>query len=103
LLSDLPGSERVVPAKVFEYFATRRPILAVAPGGELAEILYDCPAARRFAPADVPGISAHLEQAVRDHQNGRVSLIPAWDDSRYDRRAQAGQLASILDSVQSDR
>ena len=39
LLSDLPGAERVAPAKVFEYFATGRPILAVMPEGEIAGLV----------------------------------------------------------------
>jgi hypothetical protein len=44
LLSGVEGAERVVPAKVFEYLASRRPILAIAPQGELWEIVRAYPA-----------------------------------------------------------
>lgn len=37
--SDLPGSERVIPGKTFEYMATRNHILAIVPDGEAKNIL----------------------------------------------------------------
>ena len=43
LLSDLPEAGRVVPAKMFEYLAVRRPIFAIVPPGEVSSLLQDCP------------------------------------------------------------
>src|SRR5436190_10915798 len=99
LLADLPGADRVVPAKVFEYMAAKRPILAVGPRGEGWDLLDDYPAAGRFVPADVGGISRWLAGQLERHWAGGASPFPDWDASRYDRRSQAGQLAEILESV----
>jgi glycosyltransferase involved in cell wall biosynthesis len=38
-LSDLPGAEKIIPGKTFEYLATPIPILAVIPKGVTAEIV----------------------------------------------------------------
>jgi glycosyltransferase involved in cell wall biosynthesis len=99
LLADLPGAGRVVPAKLFEYMAARRPILAVAPPGEQWDLLEDYPAAHRFVPRDVPGISSWLAQEIRRPRTAAPASLQGWDCTRYDRRHQAGQLAAILDCV----
>jgi glycosyltransferase involved in cell wall biosynthesis len=38
-LSDLPGAERIITAKAFEYMATGKHILAIAPLGETSDLL----------------------------------------------------------------
>ena len=64
LLSDVPGAERVVPAKLFEYLAIRKEMLTIAPHGETADI------ATRFfphghcVPNDQSGIAAWLEKRL---------------------------------------
>lgn len=99
LLSDLPGAGRVVPAKLFEYMAAGRPMLAVAPPGEMWELLDGHPGTGRFVPADVDGIASWLAQAVRDHRAGVARDAAGWDASAYTRDNQAGQLAAFLRTV----
>jgi glycosyltransferase involved in cell wall biosynthesis len=96
LLSDLPGAGRVVPAKVFEYMATRKPVLVVAPHGELWDLAGDYPAAARFVPADVEGIAGWLASQLRGQ---RPSTAADWDGSHYDRESQAGELADLLNGL----
>ncbi len=98
LLSDLPGAGRVVPAKLFEYMAAGRPMLAVAPRGEAWDLLAGHPGTGRYEPADVAGVAGWLERAVRDHRTGRVSDGDGWDVSPYTRGNEAGQLAAFLTS-----
>lgn len=102
LLANVPGAERVVPAKVFEYMAARRPILAIAPPGEAWSLLDDYPAAHRFAPHDIEGICGFLANAIRDHGSGKFQASVRWNGSRYDRKSQAGQLAQLLNSLQPE-
>ena len=95
LLSDLPGAERVIPAKLFEYIASGRPIVAIAPEGDVSEMLRDHPGAVAFAPGDVPAIGEWLARAiqggVRMPEPGMAQTGP------YNRRRQAQQLASLLE------
>jgi glycosyltransferase involved in cell wall biosynthesis len=101
LLTDTREAERIMPAKTFEYMAARQPIVAIAPPGEVWDLLRDYPAGHLLAPGDVEGIAACLAHEVRRH---RAGLGPpgwdGWDATRYDRRSQAGQLAAILASLQ---
>jgi glycosyltransferase involved in cell wall biosynthesis len=99
LLSDLAGSERVVPAKLFEYMAARRDILAIAPKGEVCELLQDYPNAQRFSPKDTDGLARWLAQEI-EHKSAMASPHSEdWDGTRYDRCNQARQLVELLESM----
>jgi glycosyltransferase involved in cell wall biosynthesis len=99
LLSDCAGAERVLPAKIFEYLASRRPILAITPPGELADLLRDYPAARQFHPEDRAGIAHALAEAIQRGRERRPISPLSWNLDRYNRRNQAGQLAELLNSL----
>jgi glycosyltransferase involved in cell wall biosynthesis len=96
LLADVPGAERVVPAKLFEYMAARRPILAIAPPGEVWELLEDHPSAHRFRPNEADALAAFLERALQGQESGES--LHDWSGERFSRRYQTGQLADILDA-----
>jgi glycosyltransferase involved in cell wall biosynthesis len=100
LLSDLPGAGRVVPAKIFEYMAAMRPILAIGPPGELWELCRQCPAAHCFAPRNLEGIANWLAQEITNHSLGKTLNVQPWNEALFNRRQQAGQLAQLLDSLQ---
>jgi hypothetical protein len=100
LLSDLPGVGRVVPAKIFEYMAARRPVLTIAPPGELWDLVQGRPASPCFTPGDVPGIASWLGDQLKRHQAGvGIPNLEDWDASRYDRCSQAAELAAVLESL----
>jgi glycosyltransferase involved in cell wall biosynthesis len=101
LLSDLPGAGRVVPAKIFEYMASQKPVLAIAPHGEVWDMLRTHPAAFTCSPDDVSGLRDWLADAV---QGGTRPLDSgSVDTSPYDRRRQAQHLASLLEELSSER
>lgn len=102
LLSDVPGADRVVPAKLFEYLAMGTPILAVTPNGETAGIVREFFPTSHFVPSDVAGIAAWLEQRLRE-TDGPADPRPRGNRSpgvwEYSREVQAGQLAEELDAM----
>lgn len=102
LLSDVPGAERVAPAKLFEYLAVGRPMLAVTPDGETAGIVRSVEPDGWRAPGDVAGITSWLVARLE----GRVTAtLPGREATRagYQRRSQAEQLAALLDRVVEGR
>ncbi len=99
LLADVPSAGRVVPAKLFESMAARSSILAIAPRGEVWDLLEKYPTAGRFIPIDVGGIANHLASEIERKQNGDSLDFRGWDASCYDRRQLTGQLARLLDDL----
>lgn len=98
LLSDVPGAERVVPAKLFEYVASRRRILAITPRGESWNLLANVPQATTLLPRDMTGISHWLESCL-EHPDLLASGPDSYGPDAFDRRSQAGQLAEKLNQI----
>jgi hypothetical protein len=99
LLSDVPGAERVTPAKLFEYMAIARPMLAITPDGETAGIVRSIQPGAWRAADDVAGIAEWLESCF-DRPDARTA--PEDYPSRiapYERSFLAGKLARLLDRV----
>lgn len=97
LLSNVEEAARVMPAKTFEYLALQRPILAIAPAGEVTELLGGCPYASTFSPTDVDNIAEHLAVNVT---NPDLALVRgSWNYQQYERRELTGQLARLFNDV----
>ena len=100
LLSDVPGAERVAPAKLFEYLAVRRPILAVMPDGETAGLVREVYRDGWRSPTDLAGITEWLTRRLSTPESEAESQETADEGvDRFERRHLSGQLAALLDQV----
>lgn len=59
-----PDQPYQIPAKVFDYFGVRTPVLALAGEGATADIISSTRSGEVFSPDDVGGISAFLARAL---------------------------------------
>jgi glycosyltransferase involved in cell wall biosynthesis len=103
LLLLIPENERgVLSAKVFEYLAAERPILAaVPPDGEAAALIRGTGAGTVVAPDDVDAMAAALSELDQRRRAGELRetpLAPEWRD-RLSRRARAREFADLLEEV----
>jgi glycosyltransferase involved in cell wall biosynthesis len=103
LIPDADGRGRgVLSAKVFEYLAAERPILAaVPPDGEAAALVRDTGAGLVVAPDDEDGLAAALAELHMRWRAGRLDGTPltAETRARLSRRARAEELAELLRSL----
>lgn len=109
------GSSGVYTGKVFEYVAARRPVLALAPAGNVAANLLDRAGSTRIGggsridPDDVTAIAAAITGAWRtwrgtDGASGRrVADVPVPSEvlDSINRAATARRLFDLLESVRS--
>lgn len=101
LLADREGAERVVPAKLFEYMALRRPILAICPPSELERLLHthavDCSI---FRPADSSLLAEFLAGRVQNSSSDTpTELSPDLTEGpigQFARPALAKELSQVL-------
>jgi len=89
-----------IPAKIFEYLHTGKPILAVSRPGELAEIVWQSGSGVVVSPDSVEGIVLALRKYCSDHRNGHIATSPnrPFIES-FERSVLAERLASIFDDV----
>ncbi len=97
LLSDVPGADRVVPAKLFEYLAMHKDLLAIAPAGEATCIASRFHEQSCFPPADVNGICHWLRSRVAEGPR-TVTFDPAAI-LEFSREEQTRRLADLLNRL----
>lgn len=96
ILTDTKNAKGNIPGKIFEYLATRRPILALGdPQGDSAHILRSGNANAVFKHTDQKGIVAFLAQF-----NPRQSIEYTADYEKYSRKNLTKTLTKILDASQ---
>ncbi len=97
LLDDVPGVERIYPAKVFELMALGRPCLTLSPEGALTRLVRAHQLGPVLAPRDEAAIAATLADALRRFRAGTWSVdAQATGIERYPRRALAGEFAAVF-------
>jgi len=97
LLDDVPGAERVYPAKIFEIMALHRRCLALCPEGALAELVRAHRAGEVLHPRAEGAIAAWLADRLREVASGTyVARSEPLDLERFDRRRQAARFADVF-------
>jgi glycosyltransferase involved in cell wall biosynthesis len=95
-----PGAEATVPGKLFEYLASGRPTLAIAPtSSSTADILEATGGGYLVDPDDTEAIACALGQAFAGFRHGLECTPDQSQAARYDRRRLAGDLACIFTQV----
>ena len=98
-----PGSEGVMTGKIFEYLASQKPILALAPDGVAADLIRETQAGIVVDSNDVEGIARCLTETYYKWENANLTtnsnirLI-----QRYDRHKLTQKLASIFAELLND-
>ncbi|MBI4469796.1 MAG: glycosyltransferase [Acidobacteria bacterium] len=105
LLVNNDGGRKWYPGKLFEYFAARRPILAVAPQGIATRLIQTMGAGVGLDPSDVPGIARTLVDFARDRSRFCDQHYALREDllAGYERTALVARLADVLEQVATDR
>lgn len=99
LLADGPGADRVVPAKLFEYLATRKAMLAVVPEGETARIVRQFQQDAVQVPSDPAGIAAWLATRLAVGRSNQCMEYDAKELEQYSRREQTRRLVDLLNRL----
>ncbi len=90
-------SKSLISAKIFDYLALSRPILAIADkDSDIAEILRDCGAGKSFESKDIPSIQYYIEQ----HLSGTLeSLIDPKKLKTYSLESNISTLVEKLEEL----
>ena len=89
-----------IPSKFFQYLGTGNPILAMAPEGEVREIVRETGAGLCVEPDDVEGASRALESLYDAWAAGTSPLVRNEEAvARYERRNLTHALARVLEKL----
>lgn len=102
IVGSVQGSEGILTSKLYEYLASRRPILAIAPEGDAARLVREAGAGRVVTDPSPEEIARGLEDVHRMAMAADFAPDPEVV-CRYDGRRLAGDLARGLDEVVASR
>jgi hypothetical protein len=89
-----------LPSKLFEYLYVGKPIFAIAPEGEVTDILRQSGLGIIVQPHSVDSVVTALRDMAADHAAGRLGRVPNEAYIRtFERVALAEKLACALDAV----
>ena len=98
-----PETKAILPGKLFEYLAARRPVLGVGTGeGAMAEVLKETGAGQIFDWDDRAGISDYVERLWSAFGSGEVMTATA-DIEKYSRRMTTRKMVEIFEQVTDTR
>ena len=91
-------------ARVFEYLAARRPILAVVPPESFAgDIVASAGAGVVVDPDNVDEIAGAIYELYLQYKSGTLGVREGTDIQRYERRQLTGMLAALLDEAMLEK
>ncbi|MBF0145278.1 MAG: glycosyltransferase [Magnetococcales bacterium] len=94
--------DRMIPAKLFEYLRSGRPVFAlVGEGGDSRKILDDCGASHCVPLEDRVAIRTGLASFLKAFAAGQILQTPLERVQKYSRREGARALAEVLDQFQT--
>lgn len=101
LLQASPDTASLVPAKLYEYLRTFRPVLALVWPGATADVLGITGGGWAVAPEDTQAMQAVVRNIYGDWQNGKLDAVHADAEAlrQFDRRNLTRKLAAVFDEL----
>jgi len=98
VLSDLPGAEKIIAAKTFEYMATGKHIFAIVPDGETKKLIVEHYSNVTFAsPDDVFDIKNKILHLI--DTRGKIKQMRGENVSQFSRKQLTGKLVDVFNKV----
>ncbi len=100
LLNNTPNIESIITGKIFEYIASKRPILCIGSStGDASKILKDSKSGRAFDFEDKNGIKSFIIKRFKCFINQECEDLNSEDIEKYSRKNLTAKLAEMLNSV----
>ena len=100
LIPRVKDDKGILTGKLFEYLASRKPIIAVGPvDGDAAKIIEECGAGRMFSRDQEDQIAGYILGLIKDRLNGKPLDNASDTFKKYSRRKQAEALAGIIEKI----
>lgn len=101
-----PRNANIVPGKVYEYMASRAPLLMLLPdGSEVEKLMMSIGRGHAFHYTDTGGVREHLRSWYRRWKaDGHLPFrYPSGDELAFSRTALTSKLATLMDELVSNK
>lgn len=98
-LSDLPGAEKIIPGKLFEYLAAGTHIFAIIPTGETERIISSATSSKSLMPQDTDSIKKQLMRELSRGEEKSIRESSRRSCKMYSRFELSAALSTLLKRV----
>jgi len=100
IIDAAPVNHGILTGKLFEYIGAKKPILALAPEGEAADLIEDIGLGKVVPPNDPETIKKALFDYFTQWENGRLSLKTSGNRVKHlERKSLTKELAKVFDDI----
>ncbi len=100
VLGGKAGGEKIYPAKLFEYLAAKKPILALVPEGLTKDLLKKSGVSFMVNPQSEDSIAIALERLYYAYKEGGLpGEVPPADLAFFDAKALTGELSKLMEET----
>jgi glycosyltransferase involved in cell wall biosynthesis len=100
IIDEAAAAASIVTGKIYEYLAARKPVLALAPDGDAADLIRKLNAGKVVSPGDAEGVKTVMKEWVELWLAGRPIPCASAEAVRpFERRAQAGKMAAFFEEI----
>lgn len=97
VIPDVKNDKGILTGKLFEYLASRKPVICIGPpDGEAAFILNECKAGKTFARYMENELTQYISDLINSCIKGEDINIQNDFYKKYSRRSQASELSKII-------
>ncbi len=101
LIEQWDAAAGMIPGKLYEYLAVKRPVLGIGPPhGDAAQILDECNAGKMFTWKDRDAISLFIENSYKQwRESGNIRVKNSTTVQTFSRKNQTAKLAELLNRI----
>jgi glycosyltransferase involved in cell wall biosynthesis len=103
LVNNTPNAKLILTGKLFEYLASRRPVVCIGPpDGDAAAIISETQCGKTFGFDETDGLKMEILRLFHDFMNSekKTSCINV---ERYERKNLTSQIARVLNEIQAGK
>jgi glycosyltransferase involved in cell wall biosynthesis len=102
-IPQVANSEAILPGKLFEYLAARKPMICLGPkNGDVATIISDCKAGKTFGDNEGKELTQYLTEQIEIWRSSdRKIELSGNEYLKYSRKAQTEKLAGVIKGLNS--
>lgn len=100
IIPDVHKNTGIVPGKLYEYLATRKPVLCIGDSdSDAAKIISACNAGKTFNVSSQEQMETYLLSLIDAHKNNHTTENSSPEILKYSREAQAKTYSELILSV----